>query len=169
MKTALMTIFFLTSFWINPDQEMITLEKSDYTISYPKTWQIDQSDRLTEFYLFSKLEDQNDHFSENMNLITQNLIGMNINLDQYTEISINQIKKFFNDKILKVEKHKNKAGQEYYEVIYTGKQEGTSLTFMQYNFLKNGKAYVLTFTAETDKFDAYKDVVYKTFNSFRIK
>jgi hypothetical protein len=169
MKTVTLLFVFWSSIFFLNAQEMRTLEKENYKISYPANWQLDQSDPVTEFYLFSRLTNSNDKFSENISLISQSLAGMNINLDQYTEISVNQIKKFFNDKILKVEKHTSKDGTAYYEVIYTGTQEGSVLKFLQYNFLKNGIAYALTFTAEAAQFDAYKDVVYQIFNSFSLQ
>lgn len=169
MKTALILLTVLCSFFVGEDQEMMMLDGSDYSISYPTSWQLDQSDRVTEFYLFSPLDGPDDHFNENMNLIAQNLVGVSVNLDQYTQISVNQIKKFFKDEILKVQKHKNKDGLEYYEVLYRGEHDGMKLKFLQYNFLKNGRAYVLTFTSEESQFEKFKPLVYKTFNSFTIK
>lgn len=169
MKILIITLSLVLSSLIYPDQEMIMLDEKEYSISYPSNWIIDRSNKLTEFYLFSRLTDPSDKFSENMSLISQNMVGMNIDLDKYTQISVNQIKRFFKDKILKVKKHQNSDGLNYYEVIYTGKQEGSELKFLQYNFVQNGKAYVLTFTAEASQFDRYKAIAYQTFNSFRLK
>lgn len=169
MKGIVFVVLMLLSSFSAPMQEMRTIEAQRYVISYPENWQLDRSDKLTEFYLFSRLDGANDTFNENMNLISQNLVGMNLNLDQYTQISVNQIQKFFKDKIEKVEKRKNPQGQEYYEVIYSGKQEDKELKFLQYNYMKDGWVYVLTFTSEASQFEHYKDEVYSTFNSFRLK
>lgn len=169
MKILILTISLIFSSLIYPDQEMIVLDEAEYSISYPSNWIIDRSNKLTEFYLFSRLDSPSDKFSENMSLISQNIVGMNIDLDKYTQISVNQIKRFFKDKILTVKKHQNKDGLDYYEVIYIGKQDGSNLKFLQYNFVENGMAYVLTFTAEASQFDRYKDIAYQTFNSFRLK
>lgn len=167
MKSITYSIIFFLTILTAQSQEMKLLSEEHYSISYPSDWQLDQSDQLTEFYLFSKLEGNGDSFNENINLISQNLSGVKIDLDEYTRITVNQIRHYFKDEVLKAVKRKNVDGENFTEVIYSGKMEDVKLRILQYNYLKDGKAYVLTFTAEEDKFDAYKDVVYKTFNSFR--
>ena len=169
MKFVLLTIS-LCWFGLTWSQDrMIWLDETEYHIGYPSNWIIDRSNPLTEFYLFSRPDSPTDKFSENISLIAQNIDGMQIDLDKYTQISVNQIKRFFKDKILSVKKHQNAEGMPFYEVIYTGLQEGTPLKFLQYNYIHKGKAYVLTFTAEASEFQKYKGVAYEIFNSFRLK
>jgi hypothetical protein len=67
----------------------------DFTFSYPNTWEINQKKAMgTSFIIFSHLEDKNDSFRDNVNLIVQDISSYNLNLDLYTELSIEQIKNY---------------------------------------------------------------------------
>ncbi|MBC8172388.1 MAG: hypothetical protein H7X71_00660, partial [Chitinophagales bacterium] len=47
-----------------------TLKEKNYSIQYPSTWELDQSGQMgTSFILFSSLEEKEDQFMENINLI----------------------------------------------------------------------------------------------------
>jgi len=120
--------------------------------------------------LFSPLSSPEDKFSDNVNLVIQNLTGQPIkSLDQYTELSENQILTMLTDsKILSSELLKSN-GQEYQKVSYTAQQGIYKLTFQQYYFIKNEIAYVLTFTCVADEFEKYRAIGDKILNSFRIK
>ena len=58
---------------------------------------------------------------------------------------------------------------EYHKIIYGMSQGIFKLWMEQYYFIKNEKAYVLTFTAEADKFNDYKITGEKILNSFLLK
>ncbi|MDG1477069.1 MAG: PsbP-related protein [Vicingaceae bacterium] len=143
-----------------------SFNKDNYAIKYPGDWELNQSGKLgTSFILFSPLSDEQDQFKENVNLLIQDLTGHNLNLDQYTEVSVNQIKTVLTG----AELIESKRIDNYHNVIYTAKQGSFDLKFEQYYWVKNNKAYVLTLTCEENQFDAFKMVGEKMLNSFLIR
>ena len=69
-----------------------TFSQNGYTIKYPDSWSLNKTGEMgTELVVSSQLTSKNDFFKENVNLVIQNLTGMNIDLDKYVKISEGQI------------------------------------------------------------------------------
>jgi PsbP-like protein len=146
------------------------LEKENYAISYPKDWDLDQSEQMgTKFFLFSKLSSDKDVFKDNINLIIQDLKGQNIDFKKFVEISEGQIKTMFPNSNMEENKSILLNGKTFQKVIYTGDQGEYKLRFTQYYCVENDKAYVLTFSAETKEYNALKAVGESIMNSFKVK
>ncbi len=138
-----------------------------YQIQYPENWTLEQGKQNAEFFLMTALESNSDIFKENINLMIQDVKGMNMTLDSYTQISENQIKtNLKNGKILESTRVKN--GRSYHKIIYQGEANGYQLKWLQYYWVIQDKAYVLTFTAETSSYNQYIATVLKIFESFKI-
>ncbi len=150
--------------------EWKTLDESNYSIQYPSTWDLNQSGQMnTSFILFSPLESDKDQFKENVNLLIQDLNGLNVDLNKFTEISESQIKTMVtNSKLIESKRIKNGL-DEFQSIIYSGDQGIFHLQFMQHYWIINDKAFVLTFTSEKDKFAEFKDMSEKILNSFTLK
>lgn len=119
--------------------------------------------------IFSPMESSEDQFRENVNLMIQDLSAYDLDLDSYTELSEQQVGTLFTDaKIIKSKRMKNQS-QDYQMIIYNGGQGGAMYTFVQYYWVINDKAYVLTFTCEKDRYRAYKKMGLKIMNSFTLK
>ena len=164
-------LFLITSFSVfGQKKEWNTLNEKDYSIQHPKSWELNKSGQMgTSFILLSQLSSDSDTFKENVNLIIQDLSAYKIDLNKYVEISKAQIKKLITDpNIVSSTRMKNK-GVEFHKIVYTGKQGVFDLKFMQYYWVQNNKAYVLTFTSEKAEFDNIKDIGEKILNSFIIK
>lgn len=149
----------------NPDWK--TLKGSNYTIQYPQGWELNESGQMgTAFILFAPLDSIQDQFKENVNLLIQNLSGLNVNLDKYAEVSAEQIKKSIMNSIIIENKRIKNSSEEYHLMIYTGDQGAFHLKFEQHYWIKDQKAYVLTLTCEQDKFTKYKDTGESILNTF---
>jgi hypothetical protein len=147
-----------------------SVNENSYSIQYPENWELNTSGQMgMSFILLSKQLSAEDLFRENINLIIQDLEGQNIDLDKYVELSEGQIKTLITNSNLMESKRQNENGSEFQKVIYTGDQGSYHLKFEQNYWIKNGKAYVLTFTGEIDQFDRYKEVGEKIMKSFRLK
>ena len=109
---------------------------------------------------------EKDTFIENINLLTQNLKGYKIDLNQYVIITENQIKE--NGKLIE-SKRTRVNNSELHSLSYTANLTGRNLKFYQYLIIQNEKAYILTYSAEIDKFDVFFPEIIKIFNSFSIK
>lgn len=147
-----------------------TLDGKDYSIQYPADWELNQSGQMgTTFILFSPLETSQDKFRENVNLLIQDLSGHNLDLNKYVEISEGQVKTMITNSTL-IESRRVKTGfDEYHRMIYKGDQGMFHLKFVQFYWVKNDKAYVLTLTCERDKFLVFKEVGEAILKSFTFK
>ena len=147
-----------------------TFDQAAYTIQYPSTWELNQSEQMgTSFILFSPLESEKDQFKENVNLLIQDLAGYHVDLNEYTEITEGQIKTMVTNAILRESvRVKNDKG-EYHKLIYSGDQGIFHLTYEQYYWVMNDKAFILTFTCEQNKFVQMADTGEKILNSFKLK
>jgi hypothetical protein len=147
-----------------------TFSGTGYSIQYPSTWELNQSAQMgTSFILFSPLENSQDQFRENVNLIVQDLTGQNIDLDKYSQISEEQVKTMITNSSLIESKRIKKHNGEYHRMVYTGDQDIFHLKFEQYYWVISDKAYVLTLTCEQDKFDYFKQIGENILNSFLFK
>ncbi|MGP8213926.1 MAG: hypothetical protein ACLQQ4_00040 [Bacteroidia bacterium] len=146
------------------------LDQSNYSISYPPTWELNQSGEIgTSFILFAPLESPQANFRSNINLVIQDLTGKDINLDKYTEISVGQVKTMItNSNLIESKRVKTGAG-EYQHVIYTGDQGVFHLKYEQYYWVVNEKAYILTLTTELANYDGLKETGEKVLGSFMLK
>jgi hypothetical protein len=146
------------------------LNEDDYSIQYPKDWELSQSGQMgTKFILFSALENDEDQFRENVNLISQDLGSNDVDLDQYTEISENQIKTMMtNCTVYESKRIKNGSG-EYQKLIYAADQGAFRLKFEQLYWIENDFAYVLTLTCEESKFSSFKELGEKIISTFTLR
>ncbi|RKP50101.1 hypothetical protein D7Z26_20035 [Cohnella endophytica] len=136
-------------------------DKSNGTsIQYPEDWKLVENAGGAIAAFLAPAEGDNDKFQENVNIIVQDLQGQDITLEQYAQISKDQINQLITDaKIVSGETFKADDGTEFYSLIYNGKQGEYTLTWQQVFAIANGKAYIMTYTAEPDSFDKYVDTV----------
>jgi hypothetical protein len=147
-----------------------TFEGTNYSIQYPPEWELNQSGQMgSTFILSSPLESSQDQFTDNVNLLIQDLSGHNLDLDKYAEISEGQVKTMITNSTLIESKRIKTGSEEYHRMIYTGDQGIFHLKVEQYFWVRNGKAFVLTLTCEQDKFADYKGVGEAILNSFTFK
>ena len=94
---------------------------------------------------------------------------MKISISRMAKISKNQIRTMITDgKVIESTRMK-KNGLEYQKIIYTGMQGMYGLKWMQYYWIKNEKAYVLTLTCEADQYDHYAEIGEKIMDTFTLK
>jgi PsbP len=131
--------------------------RNNYKVQYPETWRLDTSRLMgTELFIFAPLENATDQFSENVNLLIQDLTGRNIDLQKYKEITDKQLTDLATDGKSIESAVVKKDNRSYYKTIYTMTQGKLKLKISSICFIKNEKAYLVTFSAEADKYEQYK-------------
>ena len=147
-----------------------TYSKDNYSVKYPNNWKLDATGSYgTTFFLFSPLTAKTDGFRESVNLVIQDLAAQPMGLDEYMNISKEQLKNALpNVNVIEAKKLNNKNG-EYGRILYTGEQQSFHLKFLQHFWIINNKAYVLSYTAEEKMYDTYLKIADVIFNSFIIK
>lgn len=145
-------------------------ETEDFSIQYPSDWTLQEKNQLgAAFFLFAPMEGQEDNFQENVNCMTQNLSGLNMDLDGFVELSETQIGQLITDaKIIKSERKTNEQGT-YHHIVYSGKQGIYDLQYKQYYWVEDDKAVVLTFTGAAATWKSYTSISNQILNSFRVK
>jgi hypothetical protein len=151
-----------------PLEDWKSLSEGNYSISYPATWQLDQSKAMgTTFVLFIGRAEPG-KFRENINLMIQDLTGMGLDLDKFVQLSEQQFKTLItNGKLITSKRVKDRG--EHQEIVATGTQGVMDLKFKQYYWVRDNKAYVLSFTALQSTYDEYVDLASKAMDTFKIK
>ncbi|MBO6515719.1 MAG: hypothetical protein JJ975_04130 [Bacteroidia bacterium] len=144
--------------------------QDNYGIKAPAEWTFDNSGLMgTKFLLMSPLVDSTDDFSENINLIVQDVSESSLSVEQFALFSLELVKKMVNDvEVVKSELEKN-DGMEHYHVEYTGQQGEYKLHWVQYLYLNEGKAYILTGVARQETSDQYVGILNKIMSTFSFK
>ena len=125
----------------------------DYIISYPTSLKLDNDGTNgLQFILFTEKDTEDDDFIENINLVSQDLTSMDIDLDGFVEITRNELQDV--GEIVESERIMAK-GYEYHRMVYTYTQNGIQLTFLQHGLIANNTLYMLTFSAKSDSFEEY--------------
>lgn len=153
---------------MTPVEDWKSLSEDNYSISYPAAWQLDQSKAMgTTFVLFARGADGS-KFRENINLMIQDLTGMGLDLDKFVQLSEQQFKTLItNGKLISSKRLKDRG--EYQEIVATGTQGVMDLKFKQYYWVRDNKAYVLSFTALQSTYDEYVALASKAMNTFKVK
>ena len=168
--TPVLLLVFITGAQKTTAQNWVNINKKEYSIKSPAGWMVDSSKQMgTDLILFSMLENSTDKFRENINVQVQNTPGMNIDLAKYTAISATRIKAMAPDSKIEESKTITTGNRSYQKIIYTATQGNFKLKFEQYYFVTARNAYVITLTAETAKFDAYRSTGEEILNSFALK
>lgn len=174
MKQILKLIFILVIvigiFTTSARSQTRSYTNQNYEIKFPNTWKIDTSkNKGTEFFICIKSEIKSQIKSQIISLIVQNLVGQNIDIIKYKQITERQIADLGNNgKIFNSEIKQSKKGK-YFRMEYSFIQDNRKFRGIQLCFLKNKKSYLLTFTSDLNKFEQYKNIGENILNSFNVK
>lgn len=141
-----------------------------FDIKYPTNWEVNESGLMgASLILFAPLEGKEDQFRENVNIMKQDLSALNMDLDQFTKLSEEQINTLAtNSKILESKRIKEED-HEFHKLVYTADQGVFNLTFEQYFLIVEKEAYILTFTTEQSTFKEYQPIGEEILNSFTLR
>lgn len=140
------------------------------SIAYPTSWEFSEKGAPgMVFMIKSERTSEQDIFQENINLMVQDISAYNLDLAAFTKLSEGQIASSIGKAKIISSDTTTKAGLPAQHVIFTGSQSNYDLKFEQFYWVENGKAYIVTFTAEASKFDTYSADVAKMMETFKIK
>lgn len=146
-----------------------SLIESDYSIEYPPTWELQMPGLMgTSFILFSPVVSEDDQFRENVNMMVQDVSGLDIDLDAYVDISVEQIKTLITEGTIVENERISNGKTPFHKIVFTGKQGLYDLKFEQHYWVVDNKAYVVTLTCEESQFALFQDVGNRILASFRL-
>jgi hypothetical protein len=153
-----------------PPERFLSYENSTYLvkIDYFETWTVEEPERENVIVLFSSpLEGSWDTFQENVNIVVEPL-SEPMTLDDYTELSINQLEQSIEDFQITEEASATLAGNPAYKIVFAGKMEQYSMKWMQIWTIKDDKAYIITYTALLSQYPIFLGTVQHMVNSVEI-
>ena len=160
--------FFLQQKESEPEVNFSLYENPNhgFKVDYPEAWSKQSRDDFfaTGITFFSPLEGESDNFKEQVSILVENLPS-DVDLEQYTEDSIAEIKKL-SDPNAKGAKEFNLGEHEGRQIIYTGEVSGNTVQRMQTWSVEDNRAYIVTYTAKPDSYDIYLPTVEKIMKSF---
>ncbi len=135
------------------------------TLERPKNWSIqEENDFLYPGIIFrSPKENDADIFQEQVKLYIEQL-AIPLSLNEYTEQAVQQI--VSSNSIIEPSQNINVANREGKKVIY---QDPNEIKHLKVWTIKNQKVYILTYTAEADKFRKFVKQAETIINSLEIK
>lgn len=140
-----------------------------FSLSYPAGWEINENGNMgAKVMIFSPLESQTDDFRENLNVISENLQGQSMTLEDYVNLSKKNIALLMtNGKIISSKKIRQ-DNRDMYIIDYSGDQGQFHLKFECLIWFNNGSAYVLTFCAKTTTYAKYLPQASQVISSLRV-
>jgi hypothetical protein len=141
--------------------------KYGFTLQYPKDWEKQVGAMGSAVVILSPREGDSDKFRENVNVLVQTLPDK-MTLDQYTKLSLDQAPNLITGFDLLDQGATQLAGRPARRVHYRGEQGAFRLEWEQVWTVLGGQAFVLTYTAERDRYGTYLRTAEATFASFRL-
>ena len=143
----------------------------NYAVQYPNDWTLSSSDGKMgmEFILLAPRSGEDDEFNENITLAVEDLSGYDVALEYYVEVALSQINKIVTDGKVIYNEPKILNKTPYYHTISKGKQGGVSLTYDQFYWIFDSKAYIMTFTCPDVTFEEYQAIGEMIMGSFSVK
>ncbi|ELS00402.1 serine/threonine protein kinase [Xenococcus sp. PCC 7305] len=156
--------FFLASKAPVPREDTYINANYGIKVEYPQNWTIQETDDpLYPGIIFLSPEENNtDNFLEQVKFSVERL-SIILSLNEYTEEAIKEIAT--SNSIIEPPKKITVANREGRKVIYQG-QDG--LKRLEVWTIRNQKAYIATYTAETDKFGKFSKQADKIIQSLEI-
>ncbi len=145
-----------------------SLSNFNYTIEIPKGWTTQEgcTEKYCTFLAPIDTLNGNDSYLENINITVNDLPSSKYPIEKYTEFSIKYLPSVVSQFEL-LEKHQLTSYSS--RVTYKGRKSKFNQTWRQYYIIKDSKVYIVTFAAETSKFEHYIAFVQQSLDSFRVK
>jgi serine/threonine-protein kinase len=168
MKFKILVALLITSFAVKGQEKWVDYKKYNYKTEYPQSWTLsDAKSTGSAFVMLSPIE-KNETFRENINLNVSFLQGKNVTLEAYREVSVKKIKGRLPNVTILENKIVNKDSNTYLVVVWTGEVGGMSLKIKQHLYVKDNKAYVLSYSATKESYNRFIKTANRILEGFKI-
>lgn len=140
-----------------------------FEICYPESWTLTEGFMGTVMTVVSPIPYRGSDMAVSYNVIVQDISSQgNYSIDQYTELTLNQLELMFTDpKIISVT-DAPLGGIRGKEIIYAGTMGQFRLQWMCRFIFNNNKIYVITFGTTVKEFDKFKALGMDVMDSFEL-
>ncbi len=138
-------------------------------ISHPATWKTLENYAGSIVAVYAPPDSPDDQFAENLNIVFEDISSFpEITLEQYTEKGKEVLGKMLTKFSLLKNESTTISNINARTLTFTATQGIYRLKFKQTSLIVNKRAYVITFSAEENKFAKYENTGASIINSFRI-
>lgn len=155
-----------------PDGKFMVYENKvhNFSIQYPIHWKVIEGFMGSVVVFGSPPESPGDKFSENINIVVENLTAHpDMTLAKYEESGLAQLTSIMTDFKLLERRSLTISGVPAKQTIFTCRQGVFQLKLMQTYLLADNKAWVITFAAEEATYREYEKVAKTVINSVLLK
>jgi hypothetical protein len=168
MKFKILVMLLITSFAIKGQEKWKEYKKYNYKTEYPESWSFNDSKSTGYAFVMLSPIEKNETFRENLNLNVSFLKGDNVTLESYTVLSLEKIKNMLPNIKVVESKTVSKGSKNYQSIIWTAEIGGMFLKVKQHLYVKDNKAYSLSFTATKDSFGRFEKTANRILEGFII-
>ena len=139
-----------------------------YSIQIPSGWTVKEGCLELECTLLSPADTLGtyDTYIESINITANDLKSSSYTADKYADFSIGYLPKVVkNFQVIERKKVSNGGVR----VTYSGVKNLQMQTWRQYYYKRNGKMYIVTFSAQTSKYAYHQELAEPFLNSFSFK
>lgn len=168
-KLLLILILFPLVIVAQKPKESIKYEKDNYSIEYPSNWIFnDSGESGTKFFIYPTYSESSDVFTENINLIIQNLNDSTITIEKYKNIAEKQISAMLTDPKISISELTNKNGLTFHHLVAEGKSSNYKFKTIIYSYLLDHQIYTLTFVTLFDTYENNHIESLRIMDSFKL-
>jgi len=150
-------------------KESIKYEKDNYSIEYPSNWILnDSGENGTKIFLYPTNSESSDVFTENINLIVQNLNDSTITIEKYKGLVEKQISGMLTEPKITLSELKNKNGLKFHQLVAEGKSSDYKFKTIIYTYLIEKQIYTLTFVTLYDTYENNHIESLRIMDSFKL-
>lgn len=161
-----LTLPVIAAFTLMPPGNWLAYKTKDYFVQYPMNWKLDKSGTLgTRFILYSPKDTTGTRAY--ISLTSQAETGGDISADSMLRLNESQLPMAIEDFKLLSKEVITVNKRRCFRIIYTGKQGGRDLKWMQQGCIVSGQFYAITYTASLKHFEKYKEVATAIFNTLQ--
>ncbi len=169
LATLALLFLGITAFAQAKSNQLKTHNGHGYIIKYPATWEVDATGKSgPDLFLFSPIVNDGDGFRANVNVQIQDLGAKPIDLAAYAKMFNDQLKNAVGGQMLESTTTKI-AGKDRLKMVYTMTQGAYKLKVMAHCYIKNNKAYLITYSASQTKYEKLKPAAEQMLNSFKFQ
>ncbi len=136
-----------------------------FSIYAIKEWHAEENIKQAAFAFFNTEKDKDD-FAESVNLLIQDMKDTPVTMQQYTEGSEKDIKKLTNANIESSE-DVTFGGLNGHKIVYSSTAKSINFKKMSVYTMKDGKVYLLTYTAKSDSYSKFINKIEEVVKSFK--
>ncbi|WGD33697.1 hypothetical protein [Olleya sp. YS] len=170
--TILVVLFTLVSTFIFSQENWQTFETETFAINYPEDWSYSDNkpNPMVQAVFFSpEITQVKDQFRENVNLTVEDLKSVELNIQEYTKLALDQVEKQISSAKILNQSSTTISGLEARIIIWSADfGNGILLKLKQLYTISNGKAYVLTFSSTIAEYDEYSEIGDNILKSFKL-